>query len=83
MKNVRLANRDLNEELFRNSLVDRREAQLLLGVAKTRFYQLIAEGVIPSAVKLGGRTRRYPVAGILEAIERLKADQEAGNGTEE
>jgi len=77
LNKVRIANRELNAELFRNSLVDRREAQRLLGVAKTRFYELIKEGTIPAPVNLGGRTRRYPVAGILEAIERLKAGQEA------
>ena len=50
------------------------EAALMLAVGRTRIYEMIAEGSIPS-VRIGQRSIRVPIAALREWLE----SQESGN----
>ncbi len=51
------------------------EAASMLAVGRTRIYEMIAEGSIPS-VRIGQRSIRVPIAALREWLE----NQESGNG---
>lgn len=51
------------------------EAARLLGLGRSKAYELVASGELP-AVRIG-RARRIPVAGLQAWVERRVAEQEA------
>jgi excisionase family DNA binding protein len=53
-------------------LVDDDEASRLLGISRSKFHTLVANGIIPR-LKIG-RSARYRPADLLAFTERLRAD---------
>lgn len=52
------------------------EACKVLGISRSKFYLLVADGAIPR-LKLG-RTARYRAGDILQFVERLAAEAHGG-----
>lgn len=50
------------------------DAAALLGCSKATFWRRVADGTIPSALKIGGMSR-WPKSEIVQVIERAKTDR--------
>lgn len=54
------------------ALLDANEGAAFLGISVRKFYQLRAQGLLPSPVRLGERTVRYRRSDLVTFVERLQ-----------
>lgn len=58
------------------TFVTRLEIQEFLGVSRSTFYRLVAEGKLPEATyHFSARIKRWLVREVLEAIERMRTSR--------